>query len=212
MIFLTENDDFPDVSTADSSGLLAVGGDLSADRLIDAYSKGIFPWFEGHEPVLWWSPDPRFVLYPENLRISKSMRKLLKNNPYKITRNKAFPRVIERCARIERSGQKSSWITGHMINAYLRLFDKGFVQSVEVWKNEKLVGGLYGVDLKNGVFCGESMFSEESNTSKLAFIHLIQNSDYKLIDCQVYTGHLESLGAQPIPRVKFVSYLNDKNH
>lgn len=212
MNFLTEKSGFPDVESADSSGILAVGGDLSADRLIDAYSHGIFPWFEVNEPILWWAPDPRFVLFPQKLKISKSMRKMLRSHPYEITINRAFPRVIEACAQIERDGQRSSWITETMIKAYIRLFDKGLVKSVEVWDRQELVGGLYGVDLGKGIFSGESMFSRRSNTSKLAFIEFVRNSNYKLIDCQVYTSHLESLGAESISRHEFMSYLNDKNH
>ena len=212
MIFLTGNDDFPDVSQADSSGLLAVGGELTTDQLIKAYSSGIFPWFNKDEPILWWSPDPRYVLFPDRLKISKSMRKFMKSHPYIITYNTAFPKVIESCSSVRREGQSGSWITEKMINAYLKLFDLGYIKSVEVWEEDELVGGLYGVDLGNGIFCGESMFSLKSNTSKLAFIEFIKSSDYRLIDCQVYTDHLKSLGAEPISRLEFMSYLNDKNH
>ena len=208
MHFLSEDIWFPEVSEASKEGLLAVGGDLSPERLIYAYKHGIFPWFELDEPILWWSPDPRFVLFPDKLKISKSMKQVFRRNTFKITRNKAFKAVIEQCAFIKREGQSSSWITPGMIEAYCKLHDMGYALSVEVWKDDKLVGGLYGVDLKNGVFCGESMFSTEKNASKAGFITFVQQSNYRLIDCQVYTAHLASLGAENIERKEFIKLLN----
>ncbi len=207
MQYLTESIWFPDVSEATEDGLLAIGGDLSVERLLLAYKKGVFPWFEVEEPILWWSPDPRFVLFPEKLKVSKSMKQVLRNKNYIITVNKAFKAVITACSEIKRNGQAGTWITNNMIDAYVKLHELGLAKSVEVWKGDTLVGGLYGVDLGNEVFCGESMFAKESNASKIAFITFIQNTNYKLIDCQVYTNHLESLGAEEISRDDFLKYL-----
>ena len=199
---------FPDVSKATEEGLLAIGGDLSTHRLIDAYSKGIFPWFSEDDPILWWSPNPRFVLFPEKLKVSKSMKQVIQKGEYQITVNKDFKAVIQACSLIKRDGQPGTWITNDMIEAYVQLFEFGYAKSVEVWKENILVAGLYGVDLNNGVFCGESMFTKESNASKVGFITFIQNTNYKLIDCQVYTNYLESLGAENISREKFLKFLN----
>lgn len=207
MYFLTDKIEFPDVSEATFEGLLAIGGDLSPERLIHAYSNGIFPWFEDEEPLLWWSPDPRFVLVPQDLKVSKSMKQVLKKKKFKVTVNKDFKSVIEECALAKREGQDGTWITDQMVEAYLKLHQLGYAKSVEVWQNDKLVGGLYGVDLGNKIFCGESMFTKVSNASKVGFITFVQNSHYNLIDCQVYTKHLESLGAKYIPRVEFLKYL-----
>ncbi|WP_027138316.1 leucyl/phenylalanyl-tRNA--protein transferase [Gaetbulibacter saemankumensis] len=207
MYYLQKNSPFPDVSQASSEGLLAVGGDLSTERLLAAYQNGIFPWFSEVEPILWWSPDPRFVLFPEKLKVSKSMRQILRNRDYQVTVNRDFKAVIRACAKVERSGQEDTWITRNMIEAYTKLNELGYAKSVEVWDGSRLIGGLYGVDLGNGVFCGESMFSLESNASKVAFITFIQNTDYKLVDCQVYTNHLASLGAEDMPRDEFLEYL-----
>jgi len=208
MEYLSNDNQFPDVSLANSEGLLAIGGNLSAKRLITAYQNGIFPWFDDEQPILWWSPDPRFVLFPDKLIITKTMRKVMRNHPFEITFNKAFSKVILECALAKRKGQSGTWITSKMIEAYCELNALGFAKSVEVWHNEELVGGLYGVDLGNQVFCGESMFSKVNNASKVGFITFIQNSDYKLIDCQVYTKHLKSLGAENIARAEFIEYLN----
>jgi len=207
MYFLSQKIEFPDVSEASIDGLLAIGGDLSSERLLYAYSNGIFPWFEDIEPILWWSPDPRFVLFPKDLKVSKSMKQLLKKNLFKVTENKAFKDVIENCALTKREGQQGTWITDEMIDAYIELNKLGHAKSVEVWQNEELVGGLYGITLKDNVFCGESMFAKVSNASKVGFIALVQNSNYKLIDCQLHTTHLESLGAKHIPRQEFLRYL-----
>lgn len=207
MFHLTKEIKFPDVAKATKEGLLAIGGDLSPERLICAYKHGVFPWFDEEEPILWWSPNPRFVLFPEKLKVSKSMKQLLRNTDFTITVNKAFKEVIVGCSKAKRKRQQGTWITNNMIEAYVKLFEMGYAKSVEVWKSEELVGGLYGVDLNNGVFCGESMFSKLSNASKLALIAFIQNSNYKLIDCQVYTKHLESLGAEEISRDEFLRFL-----
>lgn len=208
MILLTDDLTFPNHELASLEGILAVGGDLSVERLLLAYKGGIFPWFEADEPILWWSPDPRFVLFPEELKVSKSMKQVLRNSDFVVTVNTAFADVIDACSKIKRDGQAGTWITDSMRNAYIELHEMGYATSVEVWQNETLVGGLYGVDLGNGVFCGESMFAKVSNASKVGFITFIQNTNYKLIDCQVYTNHLESLGAQDIPRDEFLSYLS----
>ena len=207
MYYLSDELKFPNVANATTDGLLAIGGDLSVKRLILAYKTGIFPWFNEKEPILWWSPDPRFVLFPEKLKISKSMNQIIRKNEFKITINAAFEEVIRECSNAKRAGQPGTWITSRMIEAYVALHVNGYAKSVEVWLGETLVGGLYGVDLGNGVFCGESMFSKVSNASKVGFISLIQNSHYNLIDCQVYTEHLESLGAEEIQRDEFLKYL-----
>jgi leucyl/phenylalanyl-tRNA--protein transferase len=208
MYILTDKIEFPAVDTATEDGLLAIGGDLSVERLLLAYKKGIFPWFEIDQPILWWSPDPRFVLYPEDLKVSKSMRKLFRQNKFEVTYNQAFRQVIEACAVISRKDQDGTWITQHMMQAYCKLHELGFATSVEVWEDDQLVGGLYGIDLKNGVFCGESMFAKVSNASKYGFISFVQQSKYKLIDCQIHTDHLESLGAKNMSRSKFIKLLN----
>jgi len=207
MHFLTKNSSFPEVSKANEDGLLAIGYDLTVERLIEAYKNGIFPWYEVGQPVLWWSPDPRFVLFPNKLRVSKSMKQILKNCDYIVTVNKDFRHVIEECAIIKREGQSSTWITDEMIESYCSLHDLGLAKSVEVWRKNKLVAGLYGVDLNGKVFCGESMFTKESNASKVGLITFVKNSNYNLIDCQVFTSHLESLGAEEISRKNFIKSL-----
>ncbi|PKQ44654.1 leucyl/phenylalanyl-tRNA--protein transferase [Confluentibacter flavum] len=209
MHFLTQDIKFPDASEATKDGLLAIGGDLSVERLLYAYKHGIFPWFSEGEPILWWSPNPRFVLFPEKLKVSKSMKQLLRNNDFTVTVNQAFKEVMTACSKVKRHGQGDTWITDRMIEAYVKLHELGYAKSVEVWKDNELVGGLYGVDLNNGVFCGESMFSKASNVSKVAFITFIKSTNYKLIDCQLYTNHLESLGAEEIPRDIFLDFLNE---
>lgn len=207
MCLLTEKIEFPSVSQASDEGLLAYGGDLSTERLILAYSNGIFPWFEKREPILWWSPDPRFVLFPNELKVSKSLKKTIQNNEFQVTTNKSFRDVITACAKFKRKGHSGTWITSEMIDSYCDLHDLGFAKSVEVWQDNVLVGGLYGIDLNNGVFCGESMFSTVSNASKVGFATFINNSSYKLVDCQVHTKHLESLGAKYISRNMFIKSL-----
>jgi len=206
MHYLTKDLWFPDVSKATKEGILAIGGDLSVERLLLAYKSGIFPWYEIDEPILWWSPNPRFVLFPEKLKVSKSMKQILRNKNYVVTVNKSFKDVINSCSKIKRFNQSGTWITNNMIDAYVKLHKLGYAKSIEVWRNNILVGGLYGIDLGNGVFCGESMFAKESNASKVGFIIFLQNTNYKLIDCQVYTKHLESLGAEDVSRDLFLGY------
>ena len=210
MSFLTKELYFPPVEETSSEGILAVGGDLSSERLLLAYRSGIFPWFEEDEPILWWSPEERMVLFFDDLKISKSMRNVLKKGEFNVTFNKDFKAVITNCQQVKRVGQNGTWITDDMISAYCKLHELGFAKSVEVWKNNELVGGLYGIDLGD-VFCGESMFSKVSNASKVAFITLAQKLDkanYKLIDCQVHNSHLESLGCVEIDREEFMAILD----
>ena len=202
---------FPDVSLAlkEPDGLLAIGGSLSPKRLINAYPRGIFPWYCAGQPILWWSPDPRAVLYPENLKVSRSMIKVIKKELFKVTLDSCFREVIQACSEPRKEGN-GTWLTPEMIEAYCQLNELGFAHSVECWLDKKLVGGLYGIAIGK-VFFGESMFSRVSNASKLAFIHLVyqlQTWGYKLIDCQVQSNHLRSLGSQDIPRTDFVKLLN----
>lgn len=211
--FLSEALVFPPAEGAGPEGLVAAGGDLSPERLLLAYRSGIFPWFNEDALILWWSPDPRMVLFPSELRISKSMKKVLASGRFRVTRNKAFEQVIDACAQIPRKEGLGTWITPGMRQAYLELYRQGHAVSYEVWQEGELVGGLYGVDLGN-VFCGESMFSRVSNASKAAFIHMVQDvkqQGYSLVDCQVHTPHLESLGAREIPRAHFLRILKGKD-
>ena len=211
MHYLEPNEKFPPITETDEQGLLAIGGDLSISRLIYAYNHGIFPWYDASQPLLWWSPDPRMVLFPEKLKVSKSMKQLLRKNKFTVSFNTDFNAVIEACAQIRRDGQHGTWITREMIASYNSLHKLNIAQSVEVWENDDLVGGLYGIYLEDKhVFCGESMFTRVSNASKYGFITLVnklKEEGVKLIDCQVYTKHLESLGAEEIPRDEFLSYL-----
>ncbi|GGD79198.1 leucyl/phenylalanyl-tRNA--protein transferase [Maribacter cobaltidurans] len=207
--FLGEEIYFPPVENANSEGLLAVGGDLSPERLLLAYQSGIFPWFNEDSLILWWSPDPRMILYPKDIKISKSMRKVIREDKFSLSVNMNFNEVLEQCSSIKREGQAGTWITKEMKNAYTKLHKKGIAKSYEVWENGDLVGGLYGVDLGH-VFCGESMFSKRSNASKFAFIHLakdLQEKGYRFIDCQLYTDHLASLGAREVSRESFMEQL-----
>jgi leucyl/phenylalanyl-tRNA---protein transferase len=200
---------FPPVSEALPDGLLAIGGDLSPERLLKGYRKGIFPWFDGEIP-LWWSPDPRFVLFPDELKVSKSMKVLLKRKTFNFTINSAFNKVIRACKEKERDGQDGTWITDDVEYAYNKLHKMGHAHSAEVWRDGELAGGLYGVRIGN-LFFGESMFSHVSNASKFALIKYVEQlktEGVTLIDCQVYTEHLESLGAKMIPREAFLGYLN----
>ncbi len=213
MFILNNTLQFPDTDLADADGLLAIGGDLSTERLRLAYQSGIFPWYSDNEPILWWSPDPRFVLYPANLKVSRSMQKLLRHQTFYVTFNTNFNTVITHCAQVKREGQEGTWITKEMMEAYAELHKIGLAKSVEVWDNcsnePKLVGGLYGIDLGH-VFCGESMFSLVPNASKYGFIILVQQlrqENYQLVDCQVHTDHLASLGAQLISRKLFEQIL-----
>lgn len=210
MYFLLKELFFPDVSEADEHGILAVGGDLSPERLLLAYRSGIFPWFDSDEPILWWSPPQRMVLFPDELVISKSMRSILRKEVFTVTFNRDFRAVISNCSQIIRNGQQGTWISEEMIEAYVKLHELGHAKSVEVWQNNELVGGLYGIDLGT-VFCGESMFSKVSNASKVAFTTLVEKlkiRKYKLIDCQVHNDHLESLGGREIDRAQFMEILN----
>jgi leucyl/phenylalanyl-tRNA--protein transferase len=199
--------EFPPLSEANSDGLLAIGGDLSSKRVLYAYKSGIFPWYEADQPLMWWSPDPRFVLYPSKLKISKSSKQLLKSKKFEVSVNRNFKEVILACAKINRQSQSGTWITDQMIEVYCELHNMGIAKSVEVWLDNRLVGGLYGIQFNDVVFCGESMFSSVSNASKIGFISFIQMSKFKLIDCQVYSSHLESLGAEFISRSDFIQYL-----
>jgi leucyl/phenylalanyl-tRNA---protein transferase len=208
---------FPPVHLAEPDGLLAMGGDLSTERLLLAYRNGIFPWYEG-EHILWWCPDPRFVLFPGELKISKSMKPLLnKNEParpaggFEFTINKAFAQVIRHCKKITRPGQEGTWITDEVERAFIKMHELGYAHSAEVWKDSELAGGLYGIKMGK-VFFGESMFSKQSNASRFAFIKYVQQlkkEGFQLIDCQVYTEYLKSLGAAMIPRKDFIQLLHE---
>lgn len=213
MITLLEEDslEFPPLEKALKSpnGLLAVGGDLKPARLMSAYQKGIFPWYNPSEPILWWSPDPRAVLFLDELRISRSLAKVLRNKSFTVSFNQDFEAVINACAQ-PRTKQPETWLSQAMIDAYCVLHKQGFAQSVEVWRDHQLIGGLYGVDC-GGVFTGESMFSFESNASKIALVHLVEhlkNRNYKLIDCQILNPFLEKMGAREIPRKQFIEFIS----
>ncbi|MCK5781156.1 MAG: leucyl/phenylalanyl-tRNA--protein transferase [Flavobacteriales bacterium] len=209
MLLLNTELIFPNPEDANEDGILAIGGDLKTKRLLLAYRNGIFPWFSDGEPIIWWSPNPRMVLYPHKLRVSKSMRKIIRDKKFRISINENFEGVINNCKKIFRPDQGDTWITDEMRLAYIKLHYEGTAQSVEVWNGEELVGGLYGVNIGK-VFCGESMFSKQSNTSKLAFIYLVrelEKNDYNMVDCQVYNEHLESLGAEEISREQFLTEL-----
>ncbi len=202
---------FPPVEWAleEPNGLLAVGGDLSSQRLLNAYAQGIFPWYSEGQPILWWSPNPRLVLLPNELHIPKSLRKTIKKTPYRITLDTAFAQVIEHCSTTPRDGQDGTWITDEMKQAYIQLHKQGYAHSVEAWQGEQLVGGLYGVALGKAFF-GESMFALRPDASKIAFVYLVrqlQQWGYQLIDCQVYTAHLARFGALEVPRANFVQHL-----
>ncbi|WP_457622643.1 leucyl/phenylalanyl-tRNA--protein transferase [Persephonella sp.] len=202
---------FPDPYSAPKDYPIAVGGDLSPKRLLLAYSLGIFPWYSEDEPILWWCPDPRMVLFPEKLKISRSLKKTLKKDIFTIRFDTAFEEVINRCAVVERKDQTGTWLVPEMIDAYIRLHYLGYAHSVEVYLNDRLVGGLYGVSL-GGVFFGESMFHEVSDASKVAFVHLVKRLkewDFDMIDCQQSTEHLRRFGAEEISRKKFLDLLKE---
>ena len=207
MRWLNDTIEFPPLSEANNDGLLAVGGDLSSKRVLLAYQSGIFPWYEANQPLLWWAPNPRFVLYPSKLKVSKSSKRLLKSKKFEVSVNRNFKDVILACAKVKRQSQSGTWITDKMIDVYCELHQMGFAKSVEVWLDNKLVGGLYGVQFNEDLFCGESMFSYVSNASKIGFISFIQMFEFKLIDCQVHSSHLESLGAEKINRSDFMQHL-----
>ena len=210
MYFLSKELYFPPLEEASYEGVLAIGGDLSIDRLLLAYRNGIFPWFNDDEPVLWWAPPERMVVAPTLYKVSKSIRNLLNQNKFRVTFNQNFSEVIRGCQQIDRPGQDGTWLSDDFIASYTKLYEMGIAKSVEVWQNDKLVGGLYGVDLGH-VFCGESMFSRVSNASKIAFVTLIKylnENNYKLLDCQVHNDHLEHLGAFEISRDTFMKVLH----
>ena len=206
MIWLTNTIEFPGYDCTSKEGIIALGGDLSAERLTHAYKNGIFPWFSDNDPIVWYCPFERMVLFPAEIKISKSMQKIINKNEFIITENTAFEAVIYNCKNIDRNDGFGTWITNDMEQAYINLHKKGIAKSIEVWFKDELVGGLYGVEI-NHIFCGESMFSKVSNASKLAFMHLATNKNYKLIDCQIYNEHLASLGAREIDRSLFLSIL-----
>ena len=201
---------FPNPNNADENGIVAFGGDLNPLRIIEAYKKGIFPWFESDKNLIWWSPDPRMILYCVKFNISKSFKVFLKKCAFRITFNKEFEEVINLCANIKRINQKGTWITKGLINSFIELHRMGKAISVEVWQDDEIVGGLYGLDLGD-VFCGESMFSKSSNASKVALYYLnleLKKNNYRFIDCQVPSEHLKSLGGEIIKRENFINLLN----
>ncbi|MFK8082406.1 MAG: leucyl/phenylalanyl-tRNA--protein transferase [Granulosicoccus sp.] len=209
--FLAPDDDltpFPSVSTAlgEPNGLLMAGGNLSPPRLMAAYQAGVFPWYEAGEPILWWSPDPRCIIWPERIKIARSLRKTLRSEKYEVTENLAYREVMKQCGA-PRSGSSGTWVTDEMVDAYCKLNELGFARSVEVWMEHRLVGGLYGIQMGN-VFVGESMFSTERDASKVALVHLAQCGKYQLIDCQLETAHLLSMGAETVSREKYIELLN----
>lgn len=200
---------FPPCDYAEPDGLLAVGGDLSPERLLLAYRMGIFPWYSHETPILWWSPDPRLVLFPGEIQVSKSLHRVLKKDRYRVTFDRGFHRVMEHCGSVRRKEGDGTWIVPEMVQAYCRLHELGFAHSVESWEGETLAGGLYGVAL-GGIFFGESMFSLKPDASKVAFVHLVNRlraQGYVMIDCQVTTAHLKRFGAREIPRDLFLMYL-----
>lgn len=201
---------FPHPELANEDGILAVGGDLSPERLLMAYRMGIFPWFNPGDPILWWSPDPRFVLFPSELKVSKSMRPYFNQKKFTVTVDREFEHVMRSCQTQRRKGQLGgTWITENMIEAYTLLHQRGYAHSIEVWKEDRLVGGLYGISFGN-IFFGESMFTKVSNASKFGFISLVRRLEklgFDLIDCQQQTRHLESLGGRCISRSDFLDYL-----
>lgn len=212
MYYLSKELYFPPVEEASYEGILAVGGDLSIERLMLAYDNGIFPWFDADDPILWWSPSERMVVYPNDYKIQKSLRNIINRNIFEVTFNKDFENVILNCQQVERKGQDGTWISKNIIESYTELHRLGKAMSVEVWQNNELVGGLYGVDLGT-IFCGESMFSKVPNASKVAFVKLIEflkQNNYKLLDCQVHNDHLEKLGAFEISRDSFIKILKSK--
>lgn len=197
---------FPNPALAEADGLLAIGGDLSPERLLLAYQSGIFPWFSEGDPILWFSPHERCVIFPHRMKVSKSMNRVMKSGAFSITENQAFADVINNCAKAPRVGQDGTWITSEMQEAYIALNEKGIAKSIEVWQGSELVGGLYGVEM-GVVFCGESMFSKVSNASKMALIYLAQKPDIQLIDCQLPNDHLISMGAEMIDKKEYQSHI-----
>ena len=208
---LSDKASFPPPHFSEGDGLLAVGGDLSERRLVKAYYMGIFPWYSDPDPILWWSPDPRLVLFPSELRVSRRLRRTIRRGTFRVTMDTAFEQVIQSCAEIPRKHEKGTWITPDMVTAYCRLHTAGFAHSVEAWYEGRLAGGLYGVAIGR-CFFGESMFSNQSNASKVAFVELVEylhKRKFRLIDCQVTTTHLKNFGAREIPRVEFFTILKE---
>ncbi|MEE8551834.1 MAG: leucyl/phenylalanyl-tRNA--protein transferase [Desulfobacterales bacterium] len=209
VFLLSDKIAFPPPRLAPRDGLLAVGGDLSQKRLLLAYSMGIFPWFSDNEPIIWWSPDPRLVLYPRDVRVSRTLRKIIKKNMFHLTMDSAFDQVINQCAQTRLQNNEGTWLVKDMIDAYCKLHESGFAHSVEAWYNNKLVGGLYGVSLGR-CFFGESMFAHFSNASNVALVRLVEylnDLSFDMIDCQVTTDHLIRFGAREIPRIRFLEQL-----
>ncbi len=203
---------FPDPRLAEEDGLLAFGGDLRPERIIEAYSRGIFPWYNDPGPIMWWAPDPRCVLFPGKVHISKSMKKWLKKREITVTLDRAFKRVMESCGKVPRKDQAGTWITRDMVKSYTTMYRMGYAHSIEVWRKEKLVGGLYGVSIGD-VFFGESMFSKEKNSSKTALLYLsalLKKHNFQVIDCQIVTDHLLSMGAKEISIEKFIGILKER--
>ena len=209
MFQLGEDYIFPHPNNADKHGIVAYGGDLNPLRILEAYKSGVFPWFESDQNLMWWSPDPRMILYTDKFKVSKSFKAFLKKSNYKVTFNKDFELVINSCANIKRINQKGTWITEGLIKSFIDLHKMGKAISVEVWEDDDIVGGLYGLDLDD-VFCGESMFSKSSNASKIALYYLtkeLRKNNYRFIDCQVPSEHLKSLGGEIISRSNFLDLL-----
>lgn len=204
--YLRQNEPFPPVDEANPDGLLAIGGDLGIERLVAAYKQGIFPWYSEGDPILWWSPDPRFVLYPAELHIPRSLRSAMNQDRFRITFDQEFATVIGHCRKVSRPGQDGTWITPEVQQAYIDLHEAGYAHSTEVWDGENLAGGVYGVAVGK-CFCGESMFSLVSDASKFGFVRLVRKliaMEYGLINCQLYTHHLARFGAREIPRDQFI--------
>ena len=209
MVRLGDDHVFPSPRSANRHGVVAYGGDLHPNRIIEAYKNGIFPWFESDNNLMWWSPDPRMILYPNKIKISKSLNSFIKKTPLKITFNKDFEEVIESCSNIKRLSQKGTWITKGLKEAFIKLHEKGLAISVEVWENSQIVGGLYGLDLGD-IFCGESMFSKSTNSSNVALVFLakeLKKNNYRFIDCQIPTAHLKSMGGEEISRDEFLALM-----
>ena len=209
MIFQLNDNDilFPDPALSEADGLLAIGGDLKPDRILAAYKSGIFPWFSDNDPICWFAPHERCVIFPSKIHVSKRMQKSMRAKEFEVTTNTAFAAVIAACKNTARKDQDGTWITVEMEEAYTKLHALGIAKSIEVWQNDELVGGIYGLEINN-VFCGESMFSHKSNASKTAMIWLCTQNNYTLIDCQMRTEHLISMGAEMISQKKFINILN----
>lgn len=214
MVRLNKNEiSFPNPELYDGhEGVIAYGGDVSVERIWFAYQLGIFPWYNPGEEILWWCPDPRFVLFPNELKVSKSMRKIMDRNMFTFTENQSFREVIKNCQKINRKGQTGTWLSNELMNSFMKLHEYGLAKSIEVWHNGELAGGFYGLQIGN-VFCGESMFTKVANASKAGFIYFVENykNSINLIDCQSHTEHLESFGARMISKKEFLKILHKNN-